>query len=272
MDVNTRTAFLMTLLLAACGGGPVGGDTTPPSDTPPAPILDGSWTLVDGVVDGTPLGPVAGREPSLTIDPDGQRAYGTTGCNTYSATMVIADAGWLLWGDGFAVTEIGCEPAVMDVESRFLAALTRTDRVEMDGDSMTLTNEDGSVVLQMLVKTPDPDLSLGNTHWILSGFAEGSTARSVLAGTAPTLVVDPEAGAIRGNGGCNDFGAQLTLDGARMAVSEMFYTEMACEESVMTQEAGYFDALRAAKGWTIQGPHLTIEASDGRTLTFTGEN
>jgi len=92
--------------------------------------VEGSWTLT-AATDAT---------GSLSLDPThpvtleiGEQTGGIAACNSYSATYE---------GDRFtqiSQTEMGCEPAsVMEIESRYLAALAATTAVEA-GTRLTLT-------------------------------------------------------------------------------------------------------------------------------------
>ncbi len=266
-----RTPLLMLTALAlvagACGAEPGAGGNQPPPIGPPAVSLDGtSWTLVGGTSDDLPLTPVEDRAPTLAVV--GGQASGSTGCNTFSGPLAVAGDGTLSLGD-IAVTEMACNPpAVMELEGRFLAALGRVDRFQLDGDRLTLTSGDGSAQLEFQPLTPSPDLTLDAATWLLTGFVTDDVASSVLVGTGPTLVIDPAAGTIGGNGGCNDFGAELTVDGSRLSVGQVESTAAACDEDVMQQEADYLATLRAAAGWSIDGSWLTITTDEGRALTF----
>jgi heat shock protein HslJ len=79
-----------------------------------------------------------------------------------------------------------------------------------------------------------------------------------------------EAGAIRGSGGCNDYGASYTGDGSSLAVTEVIRTEMACLEpaGIMEQEQRYFDYLADVASAQIYGDQLWLEAEDGRALVL----
>ncbi|MFH0915827.1 MAG: META domain-containing protein [bacterium] len=260
----------MALVAVSCGSAALdtGKPTTslPPNDSPPAPSIDGtSWVVTGGTLDGAALVPIKGRAATLSVQAD--RATGSTGCNTYHATISITSDGVVSF-TGFAVTEIGCEPDAMRFESGMLTVMRNVDRFAWDADRLTLSNADGSATLDLAAAVPEPDVALDGGTWLLAGIASSDVASSAVAGTRPFLVVDLAAGAVRGNGGCNDFGAQVTFDGDRMLVSDMVYTEIACDEAVMRNEADYFRILTDAATWRIDGSTLVIATTDGEALTF----
>ncbi len=269
----TRTSWKLlvglALVAASCGGGEVldddsGTTTSPPANTPPAVTFDGtSWQVTGGWLDGADLVPPLGREATLTVT--GGRVSGSTGCNTYTASLRVTSDGAVSF-TGFAVTEIGCQIEVMDYERDLLNVLAAVDRFDWDADRLQLSDQAGRARLDLVAVGPVPAASLTG-RWDLTSFIMGDTGASVIAGTVPFMVVDPDAGAIRGNGGCNDFGAQVSFADGRMTVSDMTYTEIACDEAVMRQEADLFRMLIGATSWSIAGTILTIEGVDG-ALTF----
>ncbi|MGF1617057.1 MAG: META domain-containing protein [Acidimicrobiia bacterium] len=222
--------------------------------------------VVGVTLDGVALPLIADRPATLMMD--GVRVTGSTGCNTYHATISTAPGG-VISLSGFSVTEIGCEPGVMDFEARLLAVLRAVDRFAWDANRLTLGNDYGSVTLDLMAAAAEPDVALDVARWLLTGITSGDTATSNSAGNNPFLVIEPAAGAVRGNGGCNDFGADVTFDRARMLVSDMVYTEIACDEATMLQEAEYFRILAEAATWQVKGDTLIIATNQAEDLTFT---
>lgn len=260
----------LALVTASCGGGDLIDDglvttTVPPADTPPAMTFDGtSWLIVGGSSDGVALVPPSGRVATLTVT--GGKATGSTGCNSYTATLTVTADGALSL-NGFAVTEVGCEAELMEFEQAMLTVLAAVDRFDWNADRLQLRDQAGSAWLELVAAAPVADADLAG-RWQLTGITSGDAASSVNAVTHPWMVIDPEAGAIRGNGGCNDFGARVSLNASRMTVVDMVYTELACEEAIMRQEADIFRLLTTASSWQIDTGTLTA-TGDGGALTFT---
>jgi putative lipoprotein len=85
---------------------------------------------------------------------------------------------------------------------------------------------------------------------------------------APTLSFEKDT--LGGSAGCNSFGGNYTVNGDKLAVSELISTMMACIDSkVMHQETVYLVALGKAQTFSIDGSSLHILSSDGVELVFT---
>ena len=77
---------------------------------------------------------------------EGGKLSGSAGCNDYSGTFTLGSR--TLTIDDVSATELACEiPAgVMEQEQAFLAALPRTARYTLEGRSLTLLTEEGTIV------------------------------------------------------------------------------------------------------------------------------
>ncbi len=151
MRTVRRTASLLAAVVlvgaAACGTDDAStGDNGTPSEPGTtvdraAVSADGSWVLVAGTLDGEPLDLVDGRDVTLVID--GSEIGGTAACNGYGGSVTLGEESE--FGGSFAVgelawTEMACEPAVMELEQRFLAAVQKVDSYEL---ADTLSHGDG---------------------------------------------------------------------------------------------------------------------------------
>jgi len=110
----------------------------------------------------------------------------------------------------------------------------------------------------------DPELK--GTAWSLVEI----NGQPILDGTAPTLVFDADG--VGGNGSCNTFGGDYTLDNGKLTIEQIFSTLMYCD-GVMEQESAYFTALQEAAGYQIKEGNLQILNADGQvTLTLSPKN
>lgn len=260
-----RSAASLVVLVLALGAASCGaGEVLVPT---PASVLleDTRW-----VVTGFSIGGVGGVLPAgagLTLDfDDSGGVRGSAGCNSYFGQVSFPAGGIAVTGLGS--TEMACEPGVMERESRFLAALGLVSVFSLDGERLTLATADGITSIDLAAFTPEPDRPLAGTTWVLSTLIDGDTASSVVAGTAPQLVIDDAAGTISGDTGCNGFAGTLSVEGPALSVGGLTATEIACEPVVMAQESFVFDVLRAAAAWEIDGPVLRLSAPDGRALEY----
>jgi heat shock protein HslJ len=120
---------LVVLVLAACGDDE-GSDATPLEGT--------TWTLTS--VDGTDA--AADATGQLTLA-DGQ-ASGSTGCNSLNGSYTLeGDA--LSFGP-MATTQMACEEPLMTQETAVLAILEAAESYTIDGDELTITSPEGSLV------------------------------------------------------------------------------------------------------------------------------
>ena len=119
------------------GGALVPVATTPLRGSLSLADLSGTeWTLLS--LDDRPL-PAGSRAPSLVIE--GTRVSGSAGCNRYTGTIVEKTAGAVSVGL-LAATNITCAPAIMDVETRYLAALARVSRYTVVAGRLQLIHVD----------------------------------------------------------------------------------------------------------------------------------
>lgn len=123
-------ALWLVLLLAACA---------PPVATSHAPArleLAGShWVMmIEGTADGAP-----------TIEfADSARASGFTGCNEWFAQANTREGG--LRFDAIGMTRRACDEAATALERDFGELLARTRGASMQGNTLTLTSEDGNTL------------------------------------------------------------------------------------------------------------------------------
>lgn len=82
---------------------------------------------------------------------------------------------------------------------------------------------------------------------------------------APTLFLDPSDHRAYGSGGCNRFSGSYTLKGGDLGFGPMISTKMYCD-GVMDQEAAYFAALEATRGWRVSARKLELTGADGAVL------
>ncbi len=247
-------------LFAACSPAPQPGSSAAPAGaadvattTEPVPSIEGpGWQLVSA--DGN----------AATVRFEAGRVQGFGGCNQITGAYTID--GDHVNVDSLASTMMACEPAVMDAESAFLAALGGRHRISFDAGRLTLAAARDAGA--RLVFEPVPTPGLGGVTWEVTGFNNGRQAVvSPLLGT--TLTLSFEDGVIVGHAGCNRFQAAYTQDGDRLAVEPAGATRMFCDgEGIMEQEQQFLAALESATRWSIERGMLDMHRADGeRVLT-----
>lgn len=137
-----RSALLALVFLAACA--PTA--TTPPTSTPTAAIhLSGTkWRRVDDT-NANPHG--------ATMDFDGNRASGYTGCNRWTAD--VTQNGEELRFGMVAVTEMHCGAGVqMATEQAFLPVLEAARYAHYDRDALVLLDARQQVIAEFNSELP----------------------------------------------------------------------------------------------------------------------
>ena len=100
-------------------------------------LADGEWTLVS--LDGLPLPPGA-RPPTALFE--GARVSGFGGCNRYFGQVVEKSPGVIVVGP-LAATKMACPSPSIEVEDRFLAAMSRATKYSFVGGRLVLSAVDG---------------------------------------------------------------------------------------------------------------------------------
>jgi heat shock protein HslJ len=118
-----------------------GGGFVPPN------LAGSSWVAesVDG--QGT-----VGRPPVTLTFESGERAVGSTGCNSYFAAVRMSGRASLRFGQAGS-TRMACPPAVMEQEQRFLSALEAVRSYRLDGTTLVLLDERG-ISRMRLIRAP----------------------------------------------------------------------------------------------------------------------
>ena len=108
------------------------------------------------------------------------------------------------------------------------------------------------------------DLPLLNITWEATAIGE----TPVPPGVEITLLIENDMRA-GGSGGCNSFFSQATITEDSFAIGEIARTQRSCFYERNTLEQSYFDALKAAVTWVIDGDRLTLlDGAAKPTVTF----
>lgn len=107
-----------------------------------------------------------------------------------------------------------------------------------------------------------PGVPLEDTTWSLTNLWLSGAYGAVPPGVEATMrIADGRAG---GNGGCNDWSADVTIDGSSITFGQVVSTLKLCEGAGGTIETFFFADLGAVSTWTIDGSTLTLAAKDGQ--------
>lgn len=268
-------ALASTLVVVACasadGSGQSDGDgvadtTSSTSTTVPQDQLDsggggassgtepnGDWILVSGVplVDGYPI--------SFSFDEP--EFGGRAACNQYGGMVDIGDDVWEL-GQMY-MTEMACEPGVMESEQAYLAALGEVSGWFSADGVLTLTGPDPELVFERAPEVPTE--ALVGTAWTLVAVVENDAVSSTV-GDPATLVLSDD-GTVAGSTGCRTLsGSWIEADG------QIFFPEFGADGECPPDVAGQDNVVVTVLGdgfrATIEGDVLTLTSMGGEGLVY----
>ena len=111
------------------------------TSTPKVELTGSAWLAED--VDGA--GVIDNAQSTLEFSTDG-KVLGRGGCNRYGGTVSLSGASMIV-GELFS-TKMACVPALMDQETKFLAALQATRSYRMEDTKLVLVDGAGAARLR----------------------------------------------------------------------------------------------------------------------------
>lgn len=240
------------LALGACADGSAGDGGTDE--------LEGvNWVLVRSSIDE--LVADAPLEARVDLRFQGGEIGGHAGCNIYGGPYELEGPAISL--RALSMTEMACEPPLMELEAAYTTALGGVREHRVNGDELLLTG--GGVRLVFAPEAEPGPASLLGTTWRLEAVGVGGDAvASPLVGTDVSVVFGD--GAATGSGGCNRFRADYELQGDAITFGPVSGTKMACELDVSGQEAAVFVGFARASTLAIEAAVLTFSDAERRFL------
>jgi peptidyl-Lys metalloendopeptidase len=109
-------------------------------------------------------------------------------------------------------------------------------------------------------------ITLAGTEWVLTSLA----GNAPMQGTQITLSFEAES--LGGSGGCNTYGGSYTASDDSLAVSDLYWTEMAClePEGILDQELAYLNALNAVASYRVDAGRLQLYGEAGTQVLVFG--
>ena len=259
---GTALVLAACLLAAGCTGQAPGGN-----ETVPAIDLDGTtWDLVSYAQNGSMVNALEGTPVTLVFG-ENKTAGGSAGCNHYSASYTVNGKA-ITFGPAGSTLMYCMKPGVMDQESAYLGLLGTVKTYEFRDGALTFFDGNGTAVLEFKKHVPPTPEPLVGTDWTLASYHTGDAIVSVIAGTTVTAVFTEDG--FGGSAGCNHYFGTYTVDGAKMTVGALGFTEMYCENpGVMDQESTYLGLLGSVASFAIEGEELTLMDANGtKVLMF----
>jgi heat shock protein HslJ len=244
----------MLLAISACGQEETSGDGQD--------IQGITWVLDAASIRRLAPGAPADARVDLLIE--GDKVSGRAACNSYSGDVNV-QAERISVGS-LAVTEMACEPSLMELEAAYLSQLLASETYSVSAGSLLLSGRSGTELVFFEEAAPEP-LPLTGTDWRLDTIAQGDAVSSTIAGTEVTVVFS-ENGQLTGNAGCNDYSAGYELADDSLSIGPVGTTQKACADpqGVMDQESTYLQRLDATASYAIQGDQLALFDASGMLL------
>lgn len=239
---------------AATGGGDGGRD------------LAGK-TFVSTALDGAPRTLVRGSQVSLAFGDDGELTV-RSGCNIMGGAVAL-DHGTLGLQGQLSMTEMACGPARMRQDVWVASFLGGDPDYAVDGDTLTLTGGDTSIIL-VDEEVAMPDASLTGTDWqldeIVSGGDPDSAVSSVPSGLTSTLRLAD--GQIVLDLGCRVGNGPVTVGPDSFDVGDLLLSMPPCTEVQAQLESAVLGVLTGGSvDFVVDGEMLTLTRGD-MTLVY----
>lgn len=176
--------FLACLSLAGCA--PASPTQDSPLSLPPPVSLDGTGWLLE-TLPGQVL--IPGRQVTLNFAQDS--FSGNDGCNQYSGSYTL-DGNKLTVGENIATTLMGCEQAVIEQASAYLAVLTQASNYQVSGAQLMLLDAQGETLATFRERSEPGSLDPQNATYTIDGKAiilvNGMAETAVAPGSAAKQV------------------------------------------------------------------------------------
>ncbi|MGC5567024.1 META domain-containing protein [Streptomyces sp. FR-108] len=239
------------------------------------------WNVDSVTADGRTQAAPAGAH--VEFGKDG-KVGGNYGCNHFGATAEI-DGDTITIGDDTVKTEMACtDDGTMSFESKLGGFISdSTIKADVNGDKLTLTNEDGYTVKLTAEKQAD----LYGTKWNVTRTVktdakgdtkdgtEGDTGDGAKGGSAVALPSEAEGkvhltfdekGTVRGELGCNKVTAKATVGDGTITLGAPGTTRKMCSDSLMDTERSLLALFGGTVKYTLKGSNLTLTSENGAGL------
>jgi heat shock protein HslJ len=211
--------------------------------------------LSRSLVDGTVI--TAGFQQGLI--------QGHSGCNAYGSHY--STEGSTISFDEVEQTAMGCPgEGIMTQESDFVNGLIGAKTFVLDGDRLTISSDDGSLLFRQMPSLQGPPFR--DTTWHLVAEVFQGVVRSIEKGIEITAEFADRQ--MTGSAGCNSYFAGYSVDNNVLTLSGIGNTERACEDAIMEQERSFLSALQFSSRLLValDESRLVLVHDDG-SLIFT---
>jgi len=263
-DAEVGTGGTSTSTPSSSGGSPSTGPGS--AGTTVEALWGREFVSADVRVDGEPYALVEGTELRAGFE-DGSISL-SAGCNQMSGSVTLE--GDRLTVGPLASTMMGCEEPLM-AQDEWLASLLAEPVVWLlDGDTLVLTTDDGTVITFTDREVAEPDLVLVGPLWSLETIITGDTASNSAWPEAPTMQF-AEDGTVAVFDGCNRGSGAYTVDGDQLTIGPVGLTRMACGDDTADAVAAMAGVIGAEPlTFEIDADVLSLRAASGDGIDLRG--
>ncbi len=204
--------WMLVLAVAGCGVSSSGEGTS----------LDGRTFLLESAEGFTA---VSGTVPRIRFE--STELTISAGCNSQGGNYSVR--GGRLVVRGLGSTEVGCDLALHSQDQWLADFITSSPRVMLDGDRLTLTGDDATLVF-LDREIADPDLPLEGTVWIVDTIIANGGASSIAGNSPPELSFDQTSTTWNAFSGCFTFAGDYSVQGDMVSIDSTVLT--GCEEEL----------------------------------------
>ena len=239
-------------------------------DTIADPVPTGSWDLNAYRPHDLDMIPVLnGTNITADFSPDGNLT-GNAGCNTYRAEYTTG-SGAILVGP-VVTTRMACEEEVMKQEAAYLELIPEIYRAEMKGSLLTLFDDhDHDILVYSPTGTVDSSFPLPDSPLTLVRYLNGNEYQDALVGTEASVTFSKD-GTVSGIFGCNSIGGSYSYNADTITFGPLMMTLMACDGTVMEQEAAMVRILTGTVKYSVTDGELVISDDDQILASFRIQN
>jgi heat shock protein HslJ len=246
----------LVVIAAACGQSGSGGASGATAS------YAGTWILTEGRGPGGEVSLVEGYRITLDIQ-DNDLVSGTAACNTYDGEIGVNGDSFSF--KGFSMTDMDCDPPVMDSEATYIDALWAADAIAREEDRLVLKGPDTELRFELL--PPAPTAELIDTVWRLESLIEGTGPAGLVSSARAARLILRSDGTLSGSTGCRDMEGKWTERG-----DEILFTDLAaegrCSAELRRQDGHVLNVLGDGFTAEIEGETLTVLSKGGQGLQY----
>jgi heat shock protein HslJ len=227
-------------------------------------IPSGEWLLAE--LNGRNA---EGSKAFIDIDVNAAKVSGNGGCNRLFGG--VSGGNGKITFSRLGSTRMYCA-GTSGAESEFLSALGRVNRYKENGNTLSLYA--GTRVVMKFkavrklppVEASEPDLE--SMKWMLETIGGKEVSKN---GATAFISFDAAKHSAGGDTSCNAFGGTYSVNGDKLAITDVIATMRACvEDDRMTIEREFLDGLQKTNRYLISGEKLTLYHDRVELLSFHG--